>query len=269
MQFNIKRFGHLLQQDLLINRTKYLLTLLGLALLAYVLTYWFLSSNKINMIQSINTTYQNYTICFVVFMINVGAIIGGAFPDLSDKIKKSNYLLNPGSTLEKLAVQFLIRIGIFVPIALTIFWITIRLAKASLVPDETGVFDPAVIPYFEYRSLVSHPTRGLWEIWQILFFTFGVFSYGVYLFAGPTIFKSYALIKTVIASVIILFISVSFSSGLSHIFYPKTTGFGNLLQEYQVTADLTNIEIFMVGLSLFSWLFFLAFAYFKLKEKEV
>lgn len=268
MSFNTKRFSRLLQQDLLINRTKYLLTVFGLVLITYVLTYWFLDSNKERMIRDVNYLKQNYIICFVFFMMAVGVVIGTAFPDLTDKIKKSNYLLNPGSTLEKLLVQFLIRIGFFVPIALTIFWIAIRLAKASLIKEKSGL-DPALMPYFEYITLISHPTRGLWETWQILFTFFGAFSYGIYLFAGTTIFKNYALIKTVIGSVILLFISVSFSSGLSHIFYPKTSGFGNLLQEYQVTEDLSNLEFFLLGLSLVSWVFFLAFAYFKLKEKEV
>lgn len=267
MPFNIKRFSRLLQQDLLINRTKYLLTVLGLALITYVLCYSFLDSNKERMIRDVNYLKQNYTICFVFFMMAVGVVIGTAFPDLTDKIKKSNYLLNPGSTLEKLLVQFLIRIGFFVPIALTIFWIAIRLAKASLVPDKSGL-NPALMPYFEYITLISHPTRGLWATWQILFTFFGAFSYGVYLFAGTTIFKNYALIKTVIVSVVILLISVSFSSGLSHLFYPKTKGFGNLLQEYQLTEHLTSLEFFLLGLSLISWIFFLAFAYFKLKEKE-
>ena len=64
------------------------------------------------------------------YMMAVGVIVGTAFPDLTDKIKTSNYLLNPGSTFEKLMVQFLLRIGLFVPIALGIFWIAIRLAKA-------------------------------------------------------------------------------------------------------------------------------------------
>ena len=269
MSFNIKRFSNLLKQDLLINRTKYGLTLLGLALITYVLTYWFLDSNKVNMIRSVNTTKQNYTICFVVFMIAVGVVIGTAFPDLSDKIKKSNYLLNPGSTLEKLLIQFLIRIGFFVPIALGIFWIAIRLAKASLVPDESGLFDPAIIPYFEYRSLISHPTKGLWDTWQILFMIFGLFSYGIYLFAGATYFKRYAFVKTVISSVIIFLASMSFSVLLSHIFYSQEThGFSIKLKDYAVTKHLDSTMVFILSLALFSWMFFLAIGYFKLKEKE-
>src|SRR6187402_2411071 len=116
--FNFKRFTHLLKQDLLINKTKYLLALLGLGLVTYILSYWFLNSNKENMIRYEYLNNQNYLISFTFYILLVGVIIGTSFPDLSDKIKTINYLLNPGSALEKLLLQFLIRIGLFVPIAL-------------------------------------------------------------------------------------------------------------------------------------------------------
>ncbi|SHG11998.1 hypothetical protein SAMN05443549_102113 [Flavobacterium fluvii] len=267
--FNLNRFARLFQQDLLINRTKYLLTLAGLGLVAYLLSYMFLNGCKDSMIKHDYSVNQNYTICFVFFMMAVGVVIGTAFPDLSDKIKASNYLLNPGSTLEKVVLQFLIRIGLFVPIALVVFWITICLAKASLSPGDSGL-DPSLIPYFEFRLLVTNSAdKKIWDTWQILFVFFGLFSYGIYLFAGATYFKRYALVKTVIASVVILLISITFSVVLSHIFYPKETeGFNTKLNEFVVTDHLTSIELFMVSLSLFSWLFFLVIAYFKLKEKE-
>lgn len=266
--FNIKRFSLLLQQDLLINRTKYLLGILGLGLITYLLTYWFLTGSKDNMIRNESNIYGTYGICFAIYMMAVGVIIGTAFPDLSDKIKTSNYLLNPGSTLEKVMLQFLIRIGFFVPIALVIFWIVIRLAKASLLPGESGL-DPAVIPYFDYVLLITNTNHKIWETWQIVFFIFGLFSYGIYLLAGATYFKRYALVKTVIASVVILLISMSFSVTLSHTFYPEEThGFNTKLNEFAVTEHLSSLELFLLVLSLLSWMFFLAIAYFKLKEKE-
>ncbi len=268
MSFNIKRFSNLLKQDLLINKTKYGLTILGLGLITYILGYMFLNGSKESMIKHQYAVFQNYTICFAFFMMYVGVIIGFAFPDLSDKIKASHYLLTPGSTFEKVALQFLIRIGLFVPIAFGVFWIAIRLVKASLVPTDSGL-DPALIPYFEYRFLITQSNGKIWDTWQILFVFFGLFSYGIYLFAGATFFKRYALIKTVIASVVLLMISITFSVGLSHIFNPEEThGFNTKLNEFEITDYLTSIELFMVSLSLFSWMFFLAIAYFKLKEKE-
>lgn len=270
--FNLKRFTSLLKQDLLINRTKYFLTLIGLGLIAYLLCWWFLSSNKSTLVRYQEQINIYYMLCFTFYMMAVGVVVGTAFPDLSDKIKTSNYLLSPGSTLEKVLVQFLLRICIFIPLGLGIFWISIRLAKASLIPEElpgTQFFDPSLIPYFEFRLLVTRGIDKLWDTWQILFMIFGFFSYGVYLFAGATYFKRYALVKTVIASVVILFTSISFSVGLSHIFYPEEThGFNTKLNEFAVTEHLSSLELFFLVLSLLSWMFFLAIAYFKLKEKE-
>ena len=275
MSFNIKRFSNLLKQDLLINKTKYGLAILGLGLITYILGYMFLNSSKSSMIKHDYAVSQNYTICFAFFMMYVGVIIGFAFPDLSDKIKRSTYLLTPGSTFEKVALQFLIRIVLFVPIALGVFWTGIRLAKASLMPEKVNynsleqLMDPALIPYFEYRFLITQNRGEIWETWQILFVFFGLFSYGIYLFAGATYFKRYALVKTIIASVVILMTSITFSVVLSHIFYPQEIhGFNTKLNEFAVTEHLSSLELFMASLSLLSWMFFLAIAYFKLKEKE-
>lgn len=265
--FNFNRFTLLLKQDLLINKTKYLLTIIGLGLITYLLCYWFLNSNKDSIISNDDFIYQIYTICFAFFMIVIGVVIGTAFPDLSDKIKTSHYLLSPGSTFEKLIVQFMLRIGLFVPLALGIFWIAIRLAKASLIPGESGL-DTSLIPYFEFRSLITNGHR-LWNIWPILFVIFGLFSYGIYLFAGTTYFKRYALVKTLIVSAIILGIAILFSMLLSNIFYTQNKFFDLQLPSIQVAENLDNLMIAALGLTFFSWIFFLAITYFNLKEKEV
>lgn len=269
--FNFNRFIRLFQQDLLINRTKYFLSFLGLGLITYLLTYWFLSSSKGSIMNYAENINNLYVTCFVFFMMGVGVIVGTAFPDLTDKIKTANYLLTPGSTFEKFLVQFLLRIGFFIPIALGIFWIAIRLAKASLIPEminESHFFDPSVVPYFEFRRLVIREDK-LWDFWQILFFIFGFFSYGTYLFAGATFFKRYALVKTVIVSGILFGSCILFSMLLSHILYPlETHGFEIHFDTFRLTENLDSTQFFMLYLSLIPWIFFLGMAYFKLKEKE-
>lgn len=268
--FNLNRFARLLKQDLLINRTKYLLGILGLGLITYLLCYWILSANKWNLFQgSVNNYYMT---CFVFYMMAVGVVVGTAFPDLTNKIKAANYLLSPGSTFEKFLVQFLLRIGLFIPIALGIFWIAIRLAKVSLIPEalsKTVFFDPSVVPYFEFRLLITRSTGKMWSIPEILIMVFGFFSCGAYLFAGTTYFKRYALVKTVIISGILIVTCIFFSIMLSHIFYPQEThGFDSQFKDFAVSEHLHSVELFILLLSLFSWIFFLAIAYFKLKEKE-
>lgn len=268
--FNFNRFVRLFQQDLLINRTKYLLAILGLGLITYLLTYWFLSSSKSSIMNYAENINNLYMVCFVFFMMGVGVIVGTAFPDLIDKIKTANYLLAPGSTFEKFLVQFLLRIGFFIPLALGIFWIAIRLAKASLIPEMINgnqFFDPAVVPYFEYRLLVTREGK-LWDTWQILLMIFGFFSYGTYLFAGTTFFKRYALVKTVVISGILFFSCILFSMLLSKIIYSAPRFFDIQFYAFQVTENFDSTEFSLLSLSLLSWVFFLPIAYFKLKEKE-
>ena len=183
--FSFKRFSLLLQQDLLINRTKYLLGILGLGLISYLLFYWYLSTNKSQIISYAESINNRYMTCFMFYIMGVGAVVGTAFPELSDKIKTANYLLSPGSTFEKFLVQFLLRIGLFVPIALGIFWIAIRLAKASLLPEMlygNQFFDPSLVPYFKFRLLVTREVDQLWSIPEILIMVFGFFSYGCIFF---------------------------------------------------------------------------------------
>ena len=273
--FNLKRFSRLLKQDLLINKTKYLLTLIGLGLITYLFLYWFLSINKVNMSENEYAIHQTYISCFMFYMLAVGVVIGTAFPELSDKIKASNYLLSPASTFEKVTLQFLLRIILFVPIALGIFWIAVRLAKASLSPEMVNfnlgkqLIDPTKIPYFEFHFLITRSANVIFETSAIIIMIFGLFSYGMYLFAGATYFKRYALIKTVIASIVLFVISILFTVLLSHIFYPQEThGFSTQPHPFYVTKNLESGELFIVMLSILSWVFFLPFAYFKLKEKE-
>lgn len=283
--FNLNRFARLLKQDLLINKTKYLLGILAIGLIAYVFLYYKFNLEKNMILEHIINPKSNYSDYYSVirfysewfgyYMLVVGVVVGTSFPDLSDKNKASTYLLMPGSTFEKGLLQFVIRIGFFVPIALGIFWIAIRLAKISLTTNTIGLaagIDPAIIPYFEFRDLVTdYWNNKIWHIGQILVKIFGFFSYGTFLFAGATYFKRFALIKTVIVSVVVLGISILFSVLLSHIFYPQLAqGFDiKIGKMYYITEELPNVVLFAVLLSLLSWAFFLAIAYFKLKEKEV
>ncbi len=267
--FNWKRFTRLLKQDLLINKTKYLLGTIGLGFITYLLTYWFLSSNKIHLVHYIYSINGYYMTSFVFFMMAVGVIIGTAFPDLKDKIKTANYLLTPASTLEKYLVQFVVRIGLFIPIALGIFWIAIRLAKASLTKDYDKYFDPELVPYFEFQLFVTGYEGKILDTSVILSMIFGLFSYGAFLFAGSTFFKRFALIKTVVFAGILFCTGILFSMCLSYILNDQANFFTIELVAFQISQNLHSSVVFLRVLSMLSWIFFLRFAYFKLKEKEV
>ncbi len=256
--FSPGRFARLFRNDLLINQKTYLFTLAGIGIAIYALLYFSMVTTK-------HVSLNQYTGFIVFYLMGVGVVIGTAFPALTNQTKMSNYLLAPGSTLEKYLVQFIIRIVIFVPIALLIFWISAHLAKASLVPDPKIGFNPEVsITDFSFESLFN-----LFYYKDIAPTILGIFSMYAFLFAGSVSFNRFALPKTLIFAGGIL-ITMFFSLVLfSHIFYPlENHGFEIKLEPYKV-GDIDSYKVFLYCWACLSWPFFLLFAYFKLKEKEV
>ena len=257
--FSPVRFSRLLRNDWLINQKTYLFTLAGLGIAIYALFYF-------SMITTKHVGINQYTGFIVFYLMVVGVVIGTAFPALTNKIKTGNYLLAPGSTLEKFLVQFVLRIVIFVPVALLIFWISAHLAKASLIPDPKIGFDPAVsISDFRFSELMD----GI-AFFDKMTIVFSIFSTACLFFAGSVYFNRFALVKTLILTAIITGAVVFSFVVFSHIFYPESVhGFDIHLTNYKVTNDLYNTQLAGYLTAWLCWLFFLPLAYFKLKEKEV
>ncbi len=258
--FNPGRFARLLRNDLLINLKTYLFTIAGLGIAIYALMYFSMTTTK-------HVTMNQYTAFIIFYLMGVGVVVGTAFPALNNLIKTGHYLLTPGSTFEKFAVQFLIRIVIFIPIALGIFWIATHLAKASLILNPNIGFDPSVsIADFHFSDLLA-PIKLLRDKFVIII---SIISVASLLFAGSVYFKRFALVKTAIVTSIIVGLVVLSFVFFSHIFYPaETHGFEIELKTYKITENIYNVQLAAYILGCFSWLFLLPLAYFKLKEKEV
>ena len=259
--FNIRRFSVLYKQDLLINHKTYLFTLTGLAIGTYAFCFFVLSTMKAKVYN-----IYDYMPMLLLYLMTIGVLIGTSFPALKNKIRRSNYLLDPGSTLEKFLVQLLNRLILFIPIALLLFWAGANLAKISLIPNPDIKFDPSKIPAFNYVDIFKG-TSALRDKIAIVVSIFSGFSV---LFAGSAYFNRHALVKTLItfaigiASVLLTLVLCS------HIFFPDfVTGLEIHVPDYKLAEDLYNVQLFFYATGGLSWLFFLSLAYFKLKEKEV
>ena len=259
--FSPARFARLFRNDLMINQKMYFFTLIGLSLAIYALSYFTMATNK---------SYSNndYSALFVVYLMAIGVIVGTAFPAFSNSIKTNHYLLLPGSSVEKLLIQFFIRIVIFVPLALIIFWTVTHLAKASMIPDVAAGFNPAKnIKDFQFAMLFNQLDQGH----EKLMYGVTLFSISTILFAGSAFFNRFALVKTLIVSAITCFAVFCSFVLFSHIFYPEAVhGFNVHWNYYLVDGEsLNNHTVLGYVIGGLSWLFFLPLAYFKLKEKEV
>lgn len=260
--FSLKRFIRLLQNDFLLNRKIYLFSVIGLGIAIYAITY-------ILFINSSNSSFrhQDYIPLLLIYLMVVGVFIGTSFPALTDQIKKTNYLLAPGSLFEKYMVQFVTRIVIFIPLALSIFWIGVHLAKTTVILFPIWNTNYSGIEDYHFFDLFRNQNLRMVDIMAIFL---SIFSMASLLFAGCTYFNRFALVKTLIVTTVTVFTIICSMVLFSHLFYPaETNGFDIRLKTYKIGYDLYNTQLAIYLLGGLSWLFFLPLTYFKLKEKEV
>lgn len=260
--FSLKRFARLLRNDWLINQKTYLFTVIGLGIATYAITYILFINNN-----NSSFSHNDYIPLLLVYLMVVGVFIGTSFPALTDHIKKTNYLLAPGSLFEKCMVQFVTRIVLFIPLALILFWIGVHLAKTTVGLFPVWNTNYSGIEDYQFFNLFRNQNLRSIDVYAIFL---SIFSMATLLFAGCTYFNRFALVKTLIITTVTVF-AIIFSFVLfSHIFYPAGThGFDIRLKIYKIGYDLYNTQLAIYLLGGLSWLFFLPLTYFKLKEKEV
>jgi hypothetical protein len=260
--FSFNRFYLLLRNDILINYKKYLFTVLGAFIVGYLILLWQMPKVE-NVFASF--TANNYSSAFYMGLLGLGAVVGMAFPELENKIKTSNYLMLPASTFERMTVQFLIRVIGAGILYLGIFWLDAYLARFSALRISHGHIDVHRIESFHFSSLLI----GTKDLLSKLAIIFSIFSIGMYLFSIRIFFKRFALVKSIISLVAVYALFACVMVLLSHLFYPETIGFRVHVENYNLTPDNTNSNIWVYSISFISWLFFLPLGYFKLKEKQV
>lgn len=258
--FSTGRFARLFRNDLLINQKIYLFAAIGLGLGIYAFTYFIMATNRLGF-----NRQEDYIPLLIFYTMGIGVLIGTSFPAFTNQIKTGNYLMAPGSNLEKFLVQFAIRIVILIPLVMLLFWLGTRLAKASIISDPAIGFDASAIPDFHFEGLF-HQLKSIDKL--ALYGTF--ISVISILFCGSVFFKRFALIKTLILTALMVGAVILTFVLFSHLFYPaETHGFDIELKTYKITENLFNVQLAAYLLGGLSWLFFLPLAYFKLKEKEV
>lgn len=264
--FNAKRFGLLMRQDWLLNRNKYLLKILVLALAIYTMLVYFMNVHSTN--YSASSPYQGfagtYQQVFVLFMIGLGAFIGTSFSDLSNKVKRSSYLLVPASNFEKFLYPFLLRGVIGTVLYFLLFWVVSQFARytAQSIPTihATGF---KILP-FEFSMIFQGN-----EFKDCLFIVLAFLSLGTYLYSIPLFFRKMALLKTVVSIFVVAFIYTVLMVWLTHLFYLNIFGFEVHCDDYMVTKQNSNWDFLIYYFASISWIFLLLIGYFKLKELKL
>ena len=257
--FNFKRFYNLLSYDLRINGKRYLSFLVGGIVIFYLILL-------INMNGTYDFSKRDYPPLFLLCLLGLGIFMGSAFPELSNKIKTSNYLLLPASTLEKIASQFLIYIVFGSFFFLLIFWVDTYLAKWTVMQIKSTQQQSIIIDNFQYIGFFED--IGLSYFWDKLLLVMFVVFVCLFLFATRLFFKRFALVKSVITLLVVIFSFVCYMSLFSRIFYPETKWFNLHLPEYDLISGFSNVKFGFCILIYPLWMFFLPLAYHKLKEKQ-
>ena len=276
--FSFSRFYQLLRNDILLNYKKYLLTIVGAFILGFITMLKTMPSYMYND-STFKFDYSGYMTLFVMCLVGLGAFVGSAFSELSSKIKTSNYLLMPASTLEKFLCQFVIRALVGTVIFLFIFWVDAHLARIMAL-RHIEYFDGKLagpekynyIEKFHYSMLLiksKYPFVTNWKLFEGIGMILIAFSTGVFLFSVKIFFRKLGLIKTGITFVATLFLIMFVMTFFSHLFYPETKGLDIANIDYTLTNGYKNSEILLYSIAYIAPLFLLPLGYFKLKEKQL
>ncbi|MEP6737836.1 MAG: hypothetical protein ABJA70_20090 [Chryseolinea sp.] len=201
---------------------------------------------------------------FVGLFIAVSVLATGtAFPNLRTKEKALAYLLLPASTLEKLIVEWIVRVLFLIILVPILYWAVYGIENfmiSAINPDYHVTGDIR----YEIPNGPSHEEgmRGWWYTFSISL-TSTMF---ILPFTGSTVFVKNPLIKTLFA----LAIFVVFHVFLAYFFIEilnfkdlspnKKILFISTAESALITATFASV-IFNVGL--------LTASFFKLKEREV
>jgi len=276
--FSFSRFYQLLRNDILLNYKKYLLTIVGAFILGFIAMLMTMPSYMYND-DTFKFDSSGYMNLFFMCLVGLGAFVGSAFSELSSKIKTSNYLLMPASTLEKFLCQFVIRAMVGTVIFLFIFWVDAHLARiVSLSHIEYSNGQSAgpekydYIEKFHYSMLLiksKYPFVTNWKLFEGIGMILMIFSSGMFLFSVKIFFRKLGLIKTGITLVATLFLIMFIMTFFSHLFYPETKGFNTANIDYFLSNGYTNNDIFLYSIGYIAPLLLLPLGYFKLKEKQL
>lgn len=258
--FSLSRFGNMLKNDILMNHKQYLLTIAGGSLVLLIILVWAMVA------RTYDYRLNDYSPIFVMFLLASAVFIGSSFPDLSSRKSTCNYLLLPSSILEKYLVQCLLRLIIFIPLALSLFIIITYLSKA--IATQINIIQGSFfqIENFDLIKLVN----GNNDFLNSLFMWLAIFSLATFFFSARLFFKRFALVKTVFLGAGLIFLFLCGMVLMSHIFYPETEGFNIKLNDIIIIErfNLSNVMLYVFYIAGLSWIFFLVFGYYKLKEKQ-
>lgn len=257
--FNGKRFMLLAKQHFIHN---YQLLLLGTV--AYIGVIFILLS-----IVQIANDFQPHNVeifrGFLLGFVGVFGIlyVGHSFPAFRFKESTINYLMTPGSVLEKFMFELISRIGIMLILLPLLFWFTFHLEGYFISMFTNQVFEPLGFNLLEKIEFSEIDEFG----WLFTMITSGVLFGFVLAFTGAAMFAKQPLVKSLFSVAVVLIFYIVFA-------YIVIEPLG--LQKYNPPDSMwlipnNEVEAFQfISMALIlANLIMLFIAFRKLKEREV
>lgn len=257
--FNGKRFLQLCKQHFLHHNQLFIM-----ATVAYIgAIFIVLSITQIgNNLQPHNLDiFQGFLIAFVSFF---GILfIGHSFPAFRSKESTINYLMIPGSLMEKLIMEFVFRIGVMILALPLLYWFTFHLQGyffnlfTSQPFEAIGLHNIAKVDVEEGEF----PQLILLMIISAIFLSF------ILAFTGAAMFSKQPLVKSLFSVAIIIIFYV----GYSYLILEHLNVGEYMPPEEMFLVPLTesNGLLFISTFFMVTSIFMLCVTYLKLKEKEV
>jgi hypothetical protein len=253
--FNFKRFERYSINSFILNYRQ--LSLMGGVSIVGILLTCFLTTNNNG---QMNDNYWR-DLFFFLFSVFGLLFVGTAFNSLRSREKTLWFLMVPSSIFEKFLYNLIERIVLFFLVFPVIFYLFGNLAL-SIVRFINSIRGESIDQLLDF-SIWMFFKKESWGF--ICLLMTGAFFFLSLAFAGATTFRKYPLIKSIIFVGSVIILSIGYIYILTqklHLNNPWIRTIGDRLNNDQA--------MFLVSLTMFlSGLITLAFAYFKLKEKEV
>ena len=207
-------------------------------------------------------SFRGFLIGFVlVFGI---LYVGYAFPAFRSKESSINYLMVPGSVLEKFLFELVSRIGLILVLLPFLYWITFNIQGYFFTLFTKYAFEPIGL---QFLAKVEMPSEVDSLFWFVTLIVSGVVLGFVLPFTGAAMFSKQPLVKTLFAIALIII----FYSAYTYLIVEKL-GVANYKPNDSMWLIPSNeagaFQFFGIALILAN-LVMLFVAYRKLKEREV
>ncbi|MCG2615170.1 hypothetical protein LZZ85_12795 [Terrimonas sp. NA20] len=269
--FSFRRFSLLISKHWADNKKRYLLSVIGFALLLIV---WFIFTILVDPHSPMQQEVQILTFFFALF--GTGAFYASQyFRDLGSRAKGINFLLVPASAVEKILCSILFTIVIFFSVFTAVFYLVDVLMVTisnQFLTSHNPIRQEGVINVFRAAIL---PFDGISTLNVLLIF----FTVQSIFLLGSVYFAKYSFIKTVICSFVVFFLLFCLIYVLYEYVMPRG-GYVNGFTSYRVSRfnagedHLVQIPgwiddmiyfVLMYAITPFLWVV----SYYRLKEKQV